>query len=282
VEGFMRYLIDQQKLIDILGNFNEFKTLDSTYEKIAILILLFSGILILSPAFKRVLAVTTMNEFDKLILSRKEKTFVNLLISMKDPVLMLITYISYSLIFIFTLAIADIINNDFVKFLGVLILLLFIASFFMLSLFFFVKIVCNSSRLYKLIFVKKIGNQTINEIFFYVNSFSSLFVYTLVVYNLFQSTESQPVLEFLLALFLPILLYLFYENALKNNRLKLDSIYYFRTIEPSEITQRLIFLYNIDSTKTVLTYENNPDIKIIYNFETDAYYEYKKTNKSFP
>jgi hypothetical protein len=282
----MKSLISPEKVIETISKFNDFKTLDSNYEKLGVIILFLTAIFISTPFIKKVISITTMDEFERLITERKEKNFISILFFLKDPILMLIFYIFYAAVLSFTLEVSGLGNNEVVNIVGILIFLLFVFSFFILALFFFLRVIFSNSSAYWFIFERKFKNKlkdhTVNTIVFLINSISGLFVYSILVSYLFKSNESQPIFEFLLAIFFPILLYFFYKYGVNINNQNKRSEYLFKVIKNRESPEELIFLYNIDSNRAVLKPKDNIDeidIKIVYNFETDVYYEYKKINQ---
>ncbi|KAA0560733.1 hypothetical protein F0342_21465 [Bacillus sp. CH30_1T] len=258
----------------------DFQELNSSTEIIILLIILGGTVLSLFPLFKKSHALLTMDGFERLVLTRKEKSFVDLLNKAKGPLVMLVSYFSYSILVIFLLGFLDI-NKQFLIMAVLLNLLICTLSFILLTPLILIKGLKNPKILQTLFFRIKIFKSTVFQLIIYINIVTTLFFYVTLIYFIFVTTMPQSIVNFLVTIFLPVGLYFLYNFVLKKFTEELTVTYYFSVLDNQSIEKdQLIFKYNLDGNRAVLVRESDTDCYVLYNFDSNSYYEYRKVVKN--
>jgi hypothetical protein len=266
---------------EMIKFFSDFGQIGSIGEWLTYLISLILLILPLVSLFRKILVFTTMDDFEKLILEKRQKIVLKIIQSIKEPLLMQVFYTGYALFFVFVT------QNVELGFLPVntillLVILIFLSSFLILLSIIVFNLWLEKNTGYKNFLNAKrvwLFKKSIIEAFAYTNSVTGLFFYTIAIYYLLFSNKPGSFFEITGIILIPILLFYVYKSLNKKVTTDSETKFTFKIIESDEIKKdELIFLYNIDSARTVLTKSNKETIRILYNSETNSYYEFTPIN----
>jgi hypothetical protein len=269
------------KTDEMIKFFSDFGKVGSIGEWLTYLISLILLIIPLISVLRKILVFTTMDDFEMLILEKKQKIVFRIIQSIKEPLLMQVFYTCYALFFIFVTQ-----NVEFglipVDIILLIVILVFLSSFLILLSIIVFNLWFEKYNGYKDFLNSKrtwLFNKSIIEALAYTNSVTGLFFYTIAIYYLIKIKKTGTFVEITVTILIPILLFYVYKSL--NKKVTNDSAtkFIFKILEIDEIKrEEIIFLYNIDSTRTVLTKSNNENIRILYNSESNIYHEYTPVN----
>jgi hypothetical protein len=231
------------------------KKSENTSIDLAILIAALS--LALIPVITKIIKITALNDFDRLFVSKHERSIQQLVVKLKD-------YLIFTLIYLFVgFYFSLIIKYKPINYFTNSVFSVIILTVFLLTLMILVKKVIITEWLGKKRFHYK---EKFTKVLFLINLYTGIYVFSLL-FAILISNLALLKSVFSSILLLPIVLLVLYRNYQK----RYDYEYICQTINEEQFNNgMLIFKYSLNNDKMIFVQPGDIALKEVYLFEKNA------------